>query len=485
MPTLHTIDIKQARKMPHDTTASGPIISTVTTHDTGDNFSPVTQAAALAVIDRKRPLPCPSPPKKSKKRSSIATTPHGSGPWSHEENVAFRRACLFYGIGCWKNISTMIPSRTAEQVKSHAQKMKLHHPALWDELVRRSENGMDLSNLVWLDEFAKSKDGVAKSKVSIADANHKQSKPLNTTTAQGPTEIHRPKEKNTVQPRYGTNIWTKTEHLAFCRACCLLGVGNWKRISELIPTRSATQVKSHAQKVKLHRPDEWRMLELRIYEEIEHEEGRDDERNGEKFMHERSLAVDQQLEIAGNLLLLASGDGDNNDSVGGSLLGQSNNTDCTEESCSSRISTPQLRRDQNVFASQAIASNSAKLCYEDIKYSRIETPRNRSVMGYNATILFGKEIAESNSGGSGALSQHGVMHSGSNLKCGASCDKTKQKSLKKCVQEAEPDTLKRKSDNADCNTNGSLLPDETIDGDLVFPNESHSLHENGASSSGF
>ncbi|KAL3804898.1 hypothetical protein HJC23_006670 [Cyclotella cryptica] len=496
MPTLFTLDIKkpslessakeESTKSLRDDTAPA-LISTINPHRARGNINIIAEAAASVIIDRKRPPPSTSSPNEPTKRYNIATTPHGKGPWSHEENVAFRRACLLHGIGNWTNIAKMIPSRTATQVKSHAQKMKIHQTAVWEELVKRSENGADFSNLDWPDDLADSNDFAVPSEVEEIDIIRKKSKPRHTTSDQDSKNIHRRKESLTFKPRAATNTWTKAEHLAFCRACCIHGVGNWKRVSELIPTRSAIQVKSHAQKVKLHKPEEWKMLELGIFDHVQHEEGRDDEKHGEKVMEERSVAVDQQLEIAGNLLLLASGDGDYSDSVGGSLPTDAcveeccewNNRDCTKERYQSRIDCPQLGQERNVSVSHATAPSNTKA--SEMKYSRNEAHRNRSVMGYDATTLSGKESGESNSDRSYVLSRELSL---ANMKCEVFSDNRSKKSHKKCAQEIEPVTLT--GDDPDCNTNASLSPDETIaEMDIAaLSNESQSFHGNGVISSG-
>ena len=47
--------------------------------------------------------------------------------------------------------------------------------------------------------------------------------------------------------------WSESEKHQFERACVLKGWGNWKAMARLVPSRSATQIKSHAQKVRRDR----------------------------------------------------------------------------------------------------------------------------------------------------------------------------------------------------------------------------------------
>jgi len=52
-------------------------------------------------------------------------------------------------------------------------------------------------------------------------------------------------EKNS-SIRYGT--WTKEEHSLFLKGLAEIGASKWKEISKSIPTRTADQTRSHAQK---------------------------------------------------------------------------------------------------------------------------------------------------------------------------------------------------------------------------------------------
>ena len=67
---------------------------------------------------------------------NVMTPNHGS--WRPSEHTSFKRAILSIGWGNWKLISEQaIPSRTKEQIKSHAQKYAIHHP----ECARRLAEG--------------------------------------------------------------------------------------------------------------------------------------------------------------------------------------------------------------------------------------------------------------------------------------------------------------------------------------------------------
>mmetsp|Transcript_5901 Transcript_5901/g.14783 ORF Transcript_5901/g.14783 Transcript_5901/m.14783 type:complete len:915 (-) Transcript_5901:132-2876(-) len=59
----------------------------------------------------------------------------------------------------------------------------------------------------------------------------------------------------------GAGSWTSVEHLQFEKGCLLHGWGNWKAIESCVPTRTTIQIKSHAQKIRKHRPADKERLE--------------------------------------------------------------------------------------------------------------------------------------------------------------------------------------------------------------------------------
>ena len=120
--------------------------------------NPVAEAAIEAIFNKRQVESAPSPTKPTKKRRTKACpiTGPGTGPWTDEEELAFRRGCILHGTGSWAAISKLIPTgRSPDQVKSHAQKVKDYHPELWDELVKRSQEGGggDVASLKSLDDF--------------------------------------------------------------------------------------------------------------------------------------------------------------------------------------------------------------------------------------------------------------------------------------------------------------------------------------------
>ncbi|KAL7489916.1 hypothetical protein ACHAW6_015655 [Cyclotella cf. meneghiniana] len=52
-----------------------------------------------------------------------------SGPWTEQEHEAFKQGVLGMGWSHWKDIQELyVPTRSKDQIKSHAQKFELHHP---------------------------------------------------------------------------------------------------------------------------------------------------------------------------------------------------------------------------------------------------------------------------------------------------------------------------------------------------------------------
>jgi len=51
----------------------------------------------------------------------------------------------------------------------------------------------------------------------------------------------------TKKSRYVTGRWFKEEHIKFLRGCLLYG-NDWRKVSETIPSRNQSQIRSHSQK---------------------------------------------------------------------------------------------------------------------------------------------------------------------------------------------------------------------------------------------
>ena len=49
------------------------------------------------------------------------------GMWTQEEHSQFEQACIQFGWGDWLNVTTQIPTRDKNEVKSHAQEFDIHH----------------------------------------------------------------------------------------------------------------------------------------------------------------------------------------------------------------------------------------------------------------------------------------------------------------------------------------------------------------------
>lgn len=66
----------------------------------------------------------------------------GSGKWTELERHQFEEAVIHFGWGKWLEISTCIPSRSKDQIKSHAQKFSIHRKEECAELLRQHAGGM-------------------------------------------------------------------------------------------------------------------------------------------------------------------------------------------------------------------------------------------------------------------------------------------------------------------------------------------------------
>lgn len=79
----------------------------------------------------------------------------------------------------------------------------------------------------------------------------------------------RRKKKRSLESHHSTGRWTEEEHIAF-----LEGLGchgrEWKKVAAMIPSRSAAQVRSHAQKyfAKLRRDEEFGIFQAHYQEQL-------------------------------------------------------------------------------------------------------------------------------------------------------------------------------------------------------------------------
>ena len=60
--------------------------------------------------------------------ASLSQKKAGAGQWSFAEQEQFKNGCIQHGWGSWKAIQRCIPTRSYNQVKSHAQKFQKHRP---------------------------------------------------------------------------------------------------------------------------------------------------------------------------------------------------------------------------------------------------------------------------------------------------------------------------------------------------------------------
>lgn len=91
--------------------------------------------------------------------------------------------------------------------------------------------------------------------ISEENSSHGYSETRKTLTSEKMSETHslppnsnRKKKKLYLDPKYKHGRWTDKEHSDFIRGIFKLGKNNWKKLEEEIPTRTSTQIRSHAQK---------------------------------------------------------------------------------------------------------------------------------------------------------------------------------------------------------------------------------------------
>ena len=138
-----------------------------------------------------------------------------NGRWSAEEHRLFLRAVLQHGKG-WKEISASLKTRSALQVRTHAQKF-------YAKLVNANQVG----------------DG---------DSIRK-----NATVARGSSSsasvvsIPAPPSSPSVHIDIKLGRWSEEEHCLFLVAALEHG-RNWKEIARIVETHTSIQVRTHAQK---------------------------------------------------------------------------------------------------------------------------------------------------------------------------------------------------------------------------------------------
>jgi SHAQKYF class myb-like DNA-binding protein len=179
----------------------------------------------------------------------------GSGTWSTNEHLIFERGCVIHGWGRWSLISSTLPTRTRQQVKSHAQKFERNHPIQKARIDRAH------------DEYLR----ICISKVSPPPPQTKRKKCLGKSSSSSGGECTAPKPstaarryKNTtpvandsLAPKLQSTTanltsrrdsgWSSVEEKQFEDGCIFHGWGNWRDIASHVFTKSMPQVFTFAQ----------------------------------------------------------------------------------------------------------------------------------------------------------------------------------------------------------------------------------------------
>mmetsp|Transcript_5613 Transcript_5613/g.12174 ORF Transcript_5613/g.12174 Transcript_5613/m.12174 type:complete len:851 (+) Transcript_5613:304-2856(+) len=249
----------------------------------------------------------PLPPKKSR----------AAGAWTDKEQQQFEAGCLKFGWGNWCYIENCIPTRTRNQVKSHAQKFQKHHPekkkrlemayvqlgngktiAKNNALGAKKRKIYDADSSTSLETMSESKKRSKPSELAVPKkpaetskrappTKEKDTPPICKGDSLGVSAIAVPSETKGSKPektpvlesdaprkrsqfvgrarqddRPGTGPWTSEEHEQFKDGCILYGWGDWRGIASCISTRTNAQVKSHAQKFQKHHPEEKEKMQM-------------------------------------------------------------------------------------------------------------------------------------------------------------------------------------------------------------------------------
>ena len=119
---------------------------------------------------KKTKIKTKTPPKKKEAKSNSKQGVWGFGrggpnAWNASENSLFKEGIKLHGWGAWNKIEAHIPTRSKIQIKSHAQKFKVHHG---DEVERLIEEHK---------KYGSPPKRAADSSSSAASGKHKSSKP--------------------------------------------------------------------------------------------------------------------------------------------------------------------------------------------------------------------------------------------------------------------------------------------------------------------
>jgi SHAQKYF class myb-like DNA-binding protein len=144
------------------------------------------------------------------------------GKWTHEEHVAFEQGLADVGRD-WKSIQKMVPTRSLTQIRTHAQKY-----------FKKQERRRRSAGLPTLEP--------RRPALKVA-------KPAESRPAAANTSAAKSAPSSRAGPDAAANVgkWEDHEHRLFEDGLRRYG-RNWKGIQKMIPTRTLTQIRTHAQK---------------------------------------------------------------------------------------------------------------------------------------------------------------------------------------------------------------------------------------------
>lgn len=166
--------------------------------------------------------------------------------WSREEEKAFENAIAMHWVNDdsmeqWDKISTVVPTKTIEEIKQHYQ--------LLIEDVNAIESGLiPLPKYVGEETTSSSSSKDQNGFSSLTPTNRRSNCNFGTGFS-GFAQESGTKASRSEQERRKGIPWTEEEHRMFLLGLDKFGKGDWRSISRnYVITRTPTQVASHAQK---------------------------------------------------------------------------------------------------------------------------------------------------------------------------------------------------------------------------------------------
>ena len=232
-----------------------------------------------------------------KKPSAAANEADARVIWTQEEQEQFKMGVIINGWGQWIDVAKNVPTKNHTQVRSRGlnvsryrkeeeASMKAEHaklvarnPHLFsNEYVEQmklrypEEKGQSSPSKEPTEATADASAAAADEESNASEQRQQQEVEVNIDKVETDVPADKPSVAKSVDSTqstqssvrssgYETGTWSYTERQQFQKAVVQFGWGDWVSVTEQIPTRNKKQVKSHAQKFELHRPEEKAQLD--------------------------------------------------------------------------------------------------------------------------------------------------------------------------------------------------------------------------------